>query len=140
MYRFPEAPLEVFMPGDVFSTAGLKLELEEKPEETIVYCSGRITAESAEWFQNEIRDRIIPMSRGRGVAVTSRIILDLSKVSFIDSTGLGSLLTVWTAAQRRSCDMEIVNPGARVEELLSITKLDQVFNKMKNLFGGNHSK
>lgn len=128
------------MPGDVFSTAGLKLELEEKPEETIVYCSGRIVAESAEWFQNEIRDRIIPMSRGRGVAVTSRIILDLSKVSFIDSTGLGALLAVWTAAQRRSCDMEIINPGARVEELLSMTKLDQVFNKMKNLFGGNHSK
>lgn len=128
------------MPGEVFSTAGLKLELEEKPEETIVYCSGRIVAESAEWFQNEIRDRIIPMSRGRGVAVTSRIVLDLSKVSFIDSTGLGSLLTVWTAAQRRSCDMEIINPGARVEQLLSVTKLDQVFNKMKNLFGGNHTK
>jgi len=128
------------MPGEVFSTAGLKLELEEKPEETIVYCSGRIVAESAEWFQNEIRDRIIPMSRGRGVAVTSRIVLDLSKVSFIDSTGLGSLLTVWTAAQRRSCDMEIINPGARVEQLLSVTKLDQVFTKMKNLFGGNHSK
>ena len=128
------------MPGEVFSTAGLKLELEEKPEETIVYCSGRIVAESAEWFQNEIRDRIIPMSRGRGVAVTSRIVLDLSKISFIDSTGLGSLLTVWTAAQRRSCDMEIINPGARVEQLLSVTKLDQVFTKMKNLFGGNHSK
>ena len=128
------------MPGDVFSTSGLKLELEEKPEVTTVYCSGRITAESAEWFQNEIRDRIIPMSRGSGAAVTSRIILDLSKVSFIDSTGLGSLLAVWTAAQRRSCDMEIINPGARVEELLSITKLDQVFNKMKNLFGGNQSK
>jgi anti-sigma B factor antagonist len=128
------------MPGDVFSTSGLKLELEEKPEVTTVYCSGRITAESAEWFQNEIRDRIIPMSRGAGAAVTSRIILDLSKVSFIDSTGLGSLLAVWTAAQRRSCDMEIINPGARVEELLSITKLDQVFNKMKNLFGGNQSK
>lgn len=128
------------MPGEVFSTAGLKLELEEKPEETIVYCSGRIVAESAEWFQNEIRDRIIPMSRGRGVAVTSRIVLDLSKISFIDSTGLGSLLTVWTAAQRRSCDMEIINPGARVEQLLSVTKLDQVFTKMKNLFGGNHTK
>ena len=128
------------MPGEVFSTAGLKLELEEKPEETIVYCSGRIVAESAEWFQNEIRDRIIPLSRGRGVAVTSRIVLDLSKVSFIDSTGLGSLLTVWTAAQRRSCDMEIINPGARVEQLLSVTKLDQVFTKMKNLFGGNNSK
>ena len=125
------------MPGEVFSTAGLKLELDEKPEETIVHCSGRITSDSAQWFQDEIRDRIIPISRGRGVAVTSRIILDLSKVSFIDSTGLGALLGVWTAAQRRSCDMEIVNPGARVEELLSITKLDQVFNKMKGLFGGN---
>ncbi len=41
------------MPGDVFSTAGLKLELEEKPEETIVYCSGRIVAESADGFRTK---------------------------------------------------------------------------------------
>jgi anti-anti-sigma regulatory factor len=31
--------------------------------------------------------------------------------------------------------MEIVNLSPRVEKLVNLTKLDQVFNKMKGLFG-----
>ncbi|MGC2743076.1 MAG: STAS domain-containing protein, partial [Candidatus Angelobacter sp.] len=74
-------------------------------------------------------------SRGKGVDVTHRIVLDLSQVTFIDSTGLGALLSVWTAAQRRAVDLEITNLSPRVEKLVNLTKLDQVFNKMKGLFG-----
>jgi len=119
-----------------FSAPGLKLELEEKPEETVVHCSGKITAESAETFQNEIRGYVIPASRGKGIAVTSRIVLDLSQVTYVDSTGLGAILGVWTAGQRRGCDVEIVNLTPRVGKLVSMTKLDQVFSRMKGLFGG----
>ena len=120
---------------ETVSAPGLKLELEEHAEETIVHCSGKITAESAEIFQNEIRGRLIPESRGKGVSVNCRIVLDLSKVSYVDSTGLGALLAVWTAGQRRSCDVEIANLTPRVQTLVSMTKLDEVFNKMKGLFG-----
>jgi anti-sigma B factor antagonist len=118
-----------------FSARGLQLDLDERAEETIVYCSGKITADSAEMFQNEIRGNVIPESRGKGVQVTTRIVLDLSKVTFVDSTGLGALLGVWTAAQRRGCDVELVNLSPRLEGLVSVTKLDQVFSKMKGLFG-----
>jgi anti-anti-sigma factor len=120
-----------------FSAPGLKLDLDEKPEETIVYCSGKITAESAETFQTEIRGHVIPETRGKGVAVTTRIVLDLSKVTYIDSTGLGALLAVWTHGQRRGIDLEIVNLSPRVERVVSLTKLDQVFGRMKGLFGGS---
>jgi anti-anti-sigma factor len=65
-------------------------------------------------------------------------VLDLSRVSHIDSTGLGALLGVWTAGQRRGCDLEIVNLSPRVEKLVSMTKLDQVFSKMKGFFGSNN--
>jgi anti-anti-sigma factor len=128
------------MGNKIFSAHGLKLELEEKPEETIVHCSGKITAESAEMFQSEIRGHVIPASRGKGVAVTCRIVLDLSQVTHVDSIGLGALLAVWTAGQRRSCDVEIINVSPRVGSLLSMTKLDQVFNKFKGLFGADNSK
>ncbi len=124
------------MGNQVFTAPGLKMELEEGATETIVRCSGKITAESAETFQTEIRDRVIPISRGKGVDVTQRVVVDLSGVSYIDSTGLGALLGVWTAGQRRGCDLEITNLSPRVEKLVNLTKLDQVFNKMKGMFGG----
>ncbi len=116
------------------SGRGLKLVLEEKANETIIHCAGKINAENSEAFQAEIRD-LIPASRGHVTAITCRIVLDLSNVSHVDSTGLGALLGAWTAAQRRGCDLEIANMNPRVGKLAEMTKLDSVFNKMKNLFG-----
>ena len=123
------------MASQAFSAPGFTFDLEEKSEETIVHCKGKLTADSAELFQTEIRDRVIPVSRGKGVAVTGRIVLDLSEVTYVDSMGLGALVAVWTSGQRRACDVEIVNMNARVGELFSMTKLDQLFSKMKGVFG-----
>ncbi len=117
-------------------TRGLKLELEETADETIIHCTGKINAENAEAFQTEIRG-LIPASRGHVDAITLRIVLDLTSVTHVDSTGLGALLGAWTAAQRKGCDLEIANLNPHVGKLVEITKLDTVFKKMKDLFGGN---
>jgi len=127
------------MASQAFAIKGLKLGLEEKPGETVVHCIGKITSDTAEFFQNQVRDNVMPISRGKGIDVISRVVLDLSQVSFVDSVGLGALLAVWTTGQRRSIDVELVNLNPRVGELVSVTKLDQVFNKMKNLFGRSGS-
>lgn len=116
-----------------FAALGLKLELEEKPDETIIHCTGKLNAENSEAFQKQIRD-LIPESRGH--AAVTRIVLDLSHVTHVDSMGLGALLGVSTAAQRRGCELEIAYLNPRVEKLVEMTKLDTVFKKMKNLFGG----
>ena len=121
-----------------FAARGLKLQLEEKANETIIHCTGKITAENSEVFQSEIRD-LIPTSRGHVTAITYRIVLDLSNVTHVDSTGLGALLGAWTAAQRKGCELEIANLHPRVEKLVEMTKLDTVFKKMKDLFGGTAS-
>jgi len=77
---------------------GLKLHLEENAKKTIVHCNGKITVENSEMFQRGIRD-LIPESRGQNTATTYRIVLDLSNVTHVDSTGLGALLGAWTAAK-----------------------------------------
>jgi anti-anti-sigma regulatory factor len=101
------------MTNSVVSGPGMHFVLNEKSQETIVYCSGQITSRSARWFEQEIRNRVIPISRGRGVVGTSRVMLDLSDVFHIDNDGLGSLFAVWTAGQQSSCDVEIHNLGSQ---------------------------
>jgi anti-anti-sigma factor len=117
-----------------FAARGLKLQLQENADETIVHCTGKITAENSEVFQSQIRD-LIPASRGHVAAIACRIVLDLSNLTHVDSTGLGALLGAWTAAQRKGCELEIANVSPRVEKLVDITKLDSVFRKMKDFFG-----
>ena len=104
------------------SSSGLKLQLETTSNETIVHCNGKITAENSDTFQRQIRD-LIPESRAQDAATTRRIIVDLSNVTHVDSTGLGALLRVWTVAQNKGCDLEIANLNQRVEKLVRIERM-----------------
>ena len=118
------------MATEALSPAGLKLQLEQTANETIVRCTGKITVENSEMFQREISD-LIPDGGGQIAASSYRIVLDLSNVTHVDSTGLGALLGAWTAARRKGCDLEIANLNPRVEKLVEITKLHTVFNRAK---------
>jgi len=123
------------MASQPLSPFGLKLQLEATSNETIVHCKGKITAENSEVFQRQIRD-LIPESHAQIGTVTRRIIVDLSNVTLVDSTGLGALLRVWTAAQNKGCDLEIANLNQRVEKLVEITKLDTVFKRARLVAAG----
>ncbi len=114
-------------PAYCFTT--LKIDLDEKPEEITIRCNGRITAESAYMFEREVRDNSIPISRGKGVAVINRIVLDLSNVTHIDNAGLEALLGVWTAGQRKSCNVEIVNFASSAGKFSIMRSLDQLLRK-----------
>lgn len=96
---------------------GLNLDLEEKAEETIIHCSGQLTKRAAQWFHTEIRDRVIPISRGKQMATTSLIVLNFSQTSFIDSAGLAAILCLWTDRRKSGCEVEIANQRARTPQL-----------------------
>jgi anti-anti-sigma factor len=119
-------------PAYCFTT--LQIDMDEKPEEIIIHCNGRITAESAHMFEREVRDNSLPVSRGKGVAAICRIVLDLSNVTHIDNEGLGALLAVWTAGQRKSCSVEVINQGPRSGKLTALASLDHLVRKMRALF------
>ena len=119
-------------PAYCFTT--LKIDMDEKPEEITICCNGKITAESAYMFEREVRDNAIPISRGKGVAAINRIVFDLSNVTHIDNAGLEALLGVWTAGQRKSCNVEIINFGPQALKRAFLNKLDRAFKKMLALF------
>src|SRR5215467_1323629 len=108
----------------------LKLQPEERANETIIHCNGKIAAESSDLFQREIR-AVIPESRGEIAVIPYRVVLDLSNVTHVDSAGIGALLGAWTAARTKGCDLEIANLNSRVEKVLEITRLDTVFKRAR---------
>jgi anti-sigma B factor antagonist len=55
------------------------------------------------------------------------LIVDLSDVSFIDSTGLGALVEAVTAARAGGGDLQLVVTQPHIMKLLELTGLDAVF-------------
>lgn len=100
------------------SVPELQLTTENNAGETIVHGTGKINAAATNLLQTTVRS-LIPGSK--------RIVLDLTGVDYIDSTGLGALVSVYMAARNANCELEIANPKPRVSDLLKLTKLASVF-------------
>ena len=56
-----------------------------------------------------------------------RILLNLAEVNYIDSAGLGSLISAYTTSKREGGNLKLVNLTKRIKDLLAITKLITVF-------------
>ena len=56
-----------------------------------------------------------------------RILLNLADVNYIDSAGLGSLISAYTSSKREGASLKLVNLTKRIQDLLAITKLITVF-------------
>lgn len=102
----------------LFSTRELQISTEKKGEEAIVYASGRITSATSDLLQSTIRG-LIPEAK--------RIVLDMAEVHYIDSSGIGALVSVYLAASRAQCDLELRNPQPRIRDLFDLSRLTAVF-------------
>jgi anti-sigma B factor antagonist len=56
-----------------------------------------------------------------------RVVVDLSEVTFLDSTGLGVLVAGWKRCQESGASLELVVTRPQVRKVLEITSLDGVF-------------
>ena len=96
----------------------LKLETEKKDSETTVRATGRVTLETAATLETTLRNLI---------AEGKRIVLDLTNVDYVDSAGLGALISVYMHARRTKCDLQIANPKQRIRDLFNRSGLASVF-------------
>src|SRR2546422_7384036 len=56
-----------------------------------------------------------------------RILLNLADVNYVDSAGLGALISSYTTVKREGGSLKLVNLTKRIQDLLAITKLITVF-------------
>lgn len=87
----------------------------------IVDLSGRITlGEGSVILRDSVRDLL-----GKG---NKNIVLNLADVSYIDSSGIGELVSAYTHVRREGGELKLLNLTKKVHDLLQITKLYTVFD------------
>jgi len=87
---------------------------------TVVDLSGRITlGEGSSTLRETVRDLI---SKGQ-----KSILLNLGDVTYIDSSGIGELVSSFTSVSNQGGKLKLLNLQKKVHDLLQITKLYTVF-------------
>jgi anti-sigma B factor antagonist len=57
-----------------------------------------------------------------------KIVLNMAEVTYIDSSGLGTLVALHTSARTQGSSMKLSNLGSKFQEILQVTKLVTVFD------------
>ena len=98
----------------------VKFTTRQVGDVTVIDAAGRITlGEGASTFRDRVRELA---SGGR-----KKLLLNLGDVSYIDSSGIGELVSGFTTLANQGGTLKLLNLTKRVKDLLQITKLYTVF-------------
>jgi len=88
---------------------------------TIVDLSGRITLGEASVVVRDVINDLL----GKG---NKKILLNLGEVAYIDSSGIGVLVSGFSTVRSQGGELKLVNLSKRIRDLLQITKLYSLFD------------
>lgn len=99
----------------------VKLNTRQVGDVSVVDVAGRITlGEGSSALRDLLRDMV---SKGQ-----KHILLNLGEVSYIDSSGIGELVSGFTTVTNSGGQLKLLGLNKRVKDLLQITKLYTVFD------------
>jgi anti-sigma B factor antagonist len=99
----------------------LAIETREVNGVTALDMSGRITLGEG---SVQLRDAV----RALVANGAKKILLNLADVNYIDSSGLGEMVSAFTLTRSENGELKLLNVSKRVHDLLQVTKLASVFD------------
>jgi anti-sigma B factor antagonist len=98
----------------------VKLTTRQVGDVSVMDAVGRITlGEGSSVFREALRELV---TKGQ-----KKVLLNLADVSYIDSSGIGELVSGFTTVTNQGGQLKLLNLNKRVQDLLQITKLYTVF-------------
>lgn len=94
---------------------------------TVVQPTGRLNMVAAPRLREQLRDLVENGSH--------RLVVDLSTTEFIDSSGLGALVSGLKAARQAGGDLRIARPTPTVLNVFKLTNLDRVLRPRESVEG-----
>ena len=103
----------------------MKVAIRQVDGVTILDLSGRITlGEGSITLRDSVRDVLAKGSK--------KILLNLGQITYIDSSGIGELVSAFTSVKNAGGELKLLNLTQKVHDLLQITKLYTVFDIWDN--------
>lgn len=87
---------------------------------TVLDLSGKLTVYEGASLLLDTIDRLLHGG-------TSRILINLDQVPYMDSAGIGALVSCYNHSTERGSILKLLNPKKRVFDLLHLVKLDRIF-------------
>ena len=94
-------------------------------DHTIVTIVGEIDLYTAPRLHSELASVLAD-------GMPARVVIDMSRVEFCDSTGMNVMLSCLRRARERGGELEIAAPKPAVRKILQVTGLDSVFTLVEN--------
>ena len=96
----------------------LKLQVSKDGDTTTVTCTGRLTLGAATNFKTHVKQL---------VKESKKVVVDLSGVTYMDSSGLGAVVGIYVASKTNKCDLQLVKFNQQVRQLFAFTNLLTLF-------------
>ncbi|MBT2681563.1 anti-sigma factor antagonist [Mesobacillus sp. AQ2] len=106
----------------------ISIDVKETESKLAVKVNGEIDAYTAP----QLREKLFPLSEKEGV----KMVVDLSEVNYMDSTGLGVFVGVFKNVRAHDGEFKIVGLSERLQRLFEITGLADIIDINSQIEGG----
>lgn len=100
------------------SSSSLKVRTLTRENEIFIQCAGDLISSNCVSLKDHVKS-LLPK--------TKHVVLDLTDLSRMDSSGLGTIVAIYISAKNAGTTLELVNLNARIRELFGLTNLLAVF-------------
>jgi len=99
----------------------MKTKVRNVGDVAVVDLTGKITIGEGDVVLREEVNKLLETD-------VKKVLLNLNGVTYMDSAGIGELVACYKRAAEAGARLKLLNPSGRVSDLLSLTKLQQVFD------------
>src|SRR5215203_5675745 len=103
----------------------MKISRREEGHVTIIQPKGKITIGEGDSLLREEINKLLGEEK-------KKLVLDLGEVSYMDSAGVGELVSVYTSVKNRGGELKLANLTKKIKDLLAITQLLTIFDAFES--------
>jgi anti-sigma B factor antagonist len=98
----------------------MKVNIRTEGDVKVIDLNGKITIGEGDVILREAVDSVLQDG-------SKNVLLNLAKVSYMDSAGIGELVACYKRAREKGGELKLLNPSGKVFDLLQLTKLEEIF-------------